>query len=133
MKALTEMRAGYGLILLEGRRFKEAEEQFLQAKQQASDQNDLVAHTVACMHLADLYLEQDNLEQARRYSDEMEQGLDQMDSTVRGHALSSRASLLAAQGDNERLSPISRKRSSLSSIPRPKNYSVRFISATPAP
>ncbi len=102
MKMLTELRSGYGLILLEAHRFPEAEEQFLQAKQQASDHNDQVDHTIACMHLADLYLEQDDLEQARRYSDEMEQGLEKVDSTIRGHAFSSRASLLAAQGDNEK-------------------------------
>jgi tetratricopeptide (TPR) repeat protein len=59
-------------------------------------------HTVACMHLADLYLEQNDLDKARRYSDEMEAGLDKMDSTTRGHAFSSRASLLAALGDNEK-------------------------------
>ncbi|MDB5082153.1 MAG: hypothetical protein JWP00_4077 [Chloroflexi bacterium] len=102
MKMLTELRSGYGLILFEARRFKEAEEQFQQAKQQAAEHNDPVDHTIACMHLADLYLEQNDLEKARRYSDEMEQGLDKVDPTVRGHAYSSRASLLAAQGDNEK-------------------------------
>ncbi len=102
MKMLSELRSGYGLILLEAHRFEEAEEQFLQARQQAAEQNNPVDNTIACMHLADLYLEQNDLDKARRYSDEMEQGLERLDPTLRGHGLSSRASLLAAQGDNEK-------------------------------
>lgn len=102
LKMMTELRSGYGLILLEARRFEEAEQQFLQARQQAAEQNNPVDNTIACMHLADLYLEQNDLEKARRFSDEMEQGLDRLDPTLRGHALSSRASLLGAQGDNEK-------------------------------
>lgn len=101
MRMLTELRSGYGQILLEARRFKEAEEQFLQARRQAAEQNDPVAATIASMHLADLYLEQNDLENARRYSEEMAQGLDRLEPALRGHALSSRAGFLAALGEND--------------------------------
>ncbi|MBN9386871.1 MAG: tetratricopeptide repeat protein [Chloroflexi bacterium] len=102
VKMLTDLRSGYGQILLEARRFEEAEAQFIKARQQAVEQNNPVDLTVASMYLADLYLEQNDLEKARQFSDEMDRGLDKLEPALRGRALSSRASFLAAQGDNEK-------------------------------
>ncbi len=101
MRMLTELRSGFGVLMLEAHQFEQAQEQFEQARHLASEQNDQLAQTVASMHLADLYLEQNDLEQARQYSEEMEQGLEQLEPGLRGQALSSRAGLLAAQGNND--------------------------------
>ena len=99
-RLLTELRSGFGVIMLETHQFEEAEQQFQQARHLATEHGDLNASTVASMHLADLYLERGDLAQAEQYSAEMEHGLDHLGPVAQGQALSSRASLLAAQGDN---------------------------------
>ena len=101
IRMLTELRSGFGVVMLEARQFEQAEEQFKMARQLAVEQNDVVAQTIASMHLADLYLELTDLEKARLYSEEMEGGLEQLEPNLRGQALSSRASLLAAQNQND--------------------------------
>lgn len=101
MRTLTELRSGFGVIMLESQRFEEAGQQFQMARQLATEHNDQTAQAVTSMHLADLHLEQGNLEQARSYSEEMMQGLDWLEPPLRGQALSSRAGLLSAQGYND--------------------------------
>ena len=99
-RALTELRAGYGVIMLETHNFGEAEQQFRLAHQSASDGGDTTAGTIASMHLADLYMERNDLPEAERYSKEMEQGINQLGPVEKAQALSSRANLMATQGNN---------------------------------
>lgn len=99
LRMMTHLRSGYGALLLESRRYAEAEEQFLQARKLAAEHNDRVAFTIASMHLTDLYLEQNHLEEATLYSRELEKDLNHLDTTVRGQALASRGALLAARGE----------------------------------
>jgi tetratricopeptide (TPR) repeat protein len=101
MRMLTELRSGFGVILLEARQFEQAEEQFQVARKLAVEHNDLIAQTIASIHLTDLYLEKNDLDKAQLYSQEIEHGLDQLEPALQGQALSSRASLLAAQGQND--------------------------------
>jgi tetratricopeptide (TPR) repeat protein len=100
-RALTQLRAGFGVIMLESKRFEEAEVQFSEALKLATLQNDLERLTYANLNLAELYLEQGQLQKARQFSDAMINHLDSVDHTTRGQAYSSRASLLAALQDND--------------------------------
>ncbi len=99
-RMLSELRGGYGVIMLETHQLEEAEKQFQLAYQLSSENNDLAAKTLACMHLADLYLESKDLAKAGLYSQEMEQGLNRLPPVERAQALSSQASLRAAQNDS---------------------------------
>ncbi len=101
LRRLADLRSGFGVLMMESHQFGQAEEQFQMARQLATEHNDTVAQTVASMHLTDLYLEQNDLDRAKNHSEEMERGLENLDGNLRGQALSSRASLLAAQGQNQ--------------------------------
>lgn len=101
MRMLTQLRSGFGVLMMEAKQFDEAEQNFDIAMKLAGEQNDAEAMVAANMNLADLYLEQGHVEKARRYSDEMARHLDGVDPTTRGQAYSSRGSLLSALGDND--------------------------------
>ncbi len=101
LRVLAELRAGFGVIMMEARQFDEAEQQFLMALKLAEEQNNTQAQAVATMHLADLYLERGEVEKARQYSDTMQTQLEATDPFTRGQAYSSRGSLLSALGDND--------------------------------
>ncbi len=101
MRVLTQLRSGFGVIMMEAKQFDEAEQQFKMALKLANEQNNAEALVVANMNLADLYLEQNEIGKARQYSDEMERYLEAADSLTRGQAYGSRGSLLSAMGDND--------------------------------
>jgi HTH-type transcriptional regulator, quorum sensing regulator NprR len=98
MRMLTHLRSGYGALLLESRRYDEAEAQFKQARQLAADHSERIAHTIATMYLTDLYLEQNRLDDAQRCTDELAEDLSYVEPNIQGQVLSSRAALLTAQG-----------------------------------
>jgi len=100
-RALPQLRAGFGVIMLEAKRFEEAEEQFNEALKLAALYSDLEGLTYANLNLTELYLEQGQTQKARQFSDEMLKHLDSVDLTTRGQAYSNRGSLLAALEDNE--------------------------------
>jgi len=101
LRMLTQLRAGFGVIMLEARQFEEAEVQFLLALKLAEEQSNAEALVTANMYLTDLYLEQGQLDKACRHSDAMSVYLNVADPLVRGQAYGSRGSLLTATGDND--------------------------------
>lgn len=101
LRALAQLRAGFGVLMLESKDYDEAEFQFLQALSLASQQGNHEGLAYANMNLADLYLGRGDLEKARIYSEKMEETINSVDTTTKGQALSSRASLMMALGDNE--------------------------------
>ncbi|MEI6045828.1 MAG: tetratricopeptide repeat protein [Chloroflexota bacterium] len=101
LRMLTQLRSGFGVIMMEAKQFEEAEQQFDLALKLANEQNNPEALVAANMNLADLYLEQGDTRKARHYSDAMQCHLDAADPMTRGQAYSSRGSFLAAMGDND--------------------------------
>ncbi|HEX2914161.1 MAG TPA: tetratricopeptide repeat protein [Chloroflexia bacterium] len=100
LRTLSDMQDNLGLVMLKSGGYDEAEMYFLRARELASSQQDRNAFLSATMHLADLYLEQNKLDKAQFYSDSMFRDLDDIEPVLRGHILNSRATLLAALGDN---------------------------------
>jgi HTH-type transcriptional regulator, quorum sensing regulator NprR len=92
---LAQLRVGFGMVQLANHQYEEAEQQFLLALNLAVTAEAL---TIANMHLSDLYLEQEKIGAAIRYSDEMLKTVEQSSPLTAGQALSSRAGLLMAQG-----------------------------------
>jgi tetratricopeptide (TPR) repeat protein len=101
MRILTQLRSGFGVIMMEAKQFEEARQQFQMALKLAQEQNDPEALVSANMNLSDLYLEQGEVPKARQYSDAMTDYMESADLITRGQAYSSRGSLLSAIGDNE--------------------------------
>lgn len=98
VRLLNELRSGFGSLMLAARHFEEAEEQFLSVYRLSLDLKDTLACNTASMYLTELYLEQNNLEKAQFYGQRMESDLATLEPTMQGRVLSSRANLLAAQG-----------------------------------
>jgi tetratricopeptide (TPR) repeat protein len=99
-RALAQLRADFGAIMLSNHLYDEAEQQFLQALALAKKLPDPEALTVTNMYLADLYLERGNPETAAQYSDEMLKTVEKANPITAGKALASRASLLMHQAKN---------------------------------